>query len=69
MEGRGYSVVKSYTGHGVGRLFHSAPYVEHCKNSKTPGVMRPGHVFTIEPMVNMGNYRDLLWKDGWTSVT
>ena len=58
VEGRGYSVVKNFTGHGVGRLFHCAPTVPHYANNKTPGVMRAGHVFTIEPMINMGTWRD-----------
>lgn len=69
VEGRGYSVVKSYTGHGVGRMFHCAPSVPHYANNKVPGVMRPGHVFTIEPMINMGAWKDQLWQDKWTSVT
>jgi len=69
VEPKGYSVVKSYTGHGVGRLFHCAPSVPHYKGNKTGGVMREGHVFTIEPMINMGTWRDDHWDDGWTSVT
>ena len=50
----GYSVVRSYVGHGVGELFHCAPNVPHYANNKGIGVMRPGMVFTIEPMINMG---------------
>lgn len=64
------SVVKSYCGHGVGRLFHTTPNVPHYKNNKGKGVMRPGHIFTIEPMINDGaNFRDILWPDDWTAVT
>lgn len=37
--------------------------------NKAVGVMKPGHIFTIEPMINEGGYKDLLWPDGWTSVT
>ena len=69
VEPKGYSVVKSYTGHGVGRLFHCAPSVPHYSNNKAPGIMRVGHVFTIEPMINSGTYKDEMWDDRWTSVT
>jgi methionine aminopeptidase len=37
--------------------------------NKAPGVMKPGHVFTIEPMINAGSWRDQLWPDNWTAVT
>ncbi|CAG9320168.1 unnamed protein product [Blepharisma stoltei] len=69
VEERGFSVVRSYCGHGVGRMFHCAPTVPHYAKNKTPGIMRPGHVFTIEPMINMGNWRDQKWEDDWTAVT
>jgi methionyl aminopeptidase len=69
VEPKGYSVVRSYTGHGVGRYFHCAPSVPHYANNKVPGVMRVGHVFTIEPMINAGSYKDTMWNDDWTSVT
>jgi methionine aminopeptidase len=39
------------------------------RDNKAVGVMKPGHVFTIEPMINEGTWRDVLWPDGWTSVT
>ena len=63
------SVVKSYCGHGIGSLFHTAPNVPHYSNSKAKGEMRPGHIFTIEPMINLGAYDDVLWPDGWTAST
>jgi len=69
VEPKGFSVVRSYTGHGVGRMFHCAPSVPHYSNNKTRGVMRPGHVFTIEPMINAGSHKDDMWDDNWTSVT
>jgi methionyl aminopeptidase len=50
----GFSVVRTYCGHGVHRLFHCAPNVPHYAKNKAVGVMRPGHVFTIEPMINEG---------------
>jgi len=65
----GLSVVRTYTGHGVGRLFHCNPNVPHYGNNKAVGVMRTGHIFTIEPMINQGTYKDITWNDGWTAVT
>lgn len=65
----GCSVVRTYCGHGVGRLFHTAPNIPHYEKNKAKGVMQEGHVFTIEPMINAGTYRDVLWPDGWTAVT
>jgi len=65
----GFSVVKNYCGHGVGALFHTAPNVPHYTKNKAIGVMTPGHVFTIEPMINMGTWRDTTWPDKWTSTT
>jgi methionyl aminopeptidase len=65
-----FSVVKSYCGHGVGRLFHCAPNVPHYAGNKAQGKMEPGHTFTIEPMINAGVYADRLWEfDNWTSAT
>eukprot|EP00951_Prasinocladus_malaysianus_P036381 scaffold382743_cov51-Prasinocladus_malaysianus.AAC.1 len=51
-----YGVVKSFVGHGVGRIFHSAPTILHYKN-REPGVMVEGMTFTIEPMLTMGSTR------------
>ncbi|KAJ1730458.1 Methionine aminopeptidase 1 [Coemansia biformis] len=65
----GFSVVRTYCGHGVGKMFHSAPNIPHYAMNKAIGVMKPGHVFTIEPMINEGGFEDKLWKDGWTAVT
>lgn len=62
------SVVRSYTGHGVGRLFHTTPIVCHYRNNKSLGMMKEGHVFTVEPMINLGTWRDVLWPDAWTSA-
>jgi methionyl aminopeptidase len=68
-EAQGFSVVRTYCGHGVGQLFHCAPTVPHYGRNKAVGKMRPGHIFTIEPMINQGTWKDQLWNDGWTSVT
>jgi methionyl aminopeptidase len=65
----GFSVVKSYCGHGIGELFHTSPSVPHYGKNKAVGVMKAGHTFTIEPMINEGNWMDVLWPDNWTSVT
>ncbi|KAG1666784.1 hypothetical protein FOA52_004620 [Chlamydomonas sp. UWO 241] len=65
----GFSVVRSYCGHGIGDLFHCAPNIPHYANNKAVGVMKEGHVFTIEPMINAGTWRDRTWPDGWTAVT
>lgn len=64
------SVVKGYCGHGIGALFHTAPNVPHYKKNKAVGIMRPGHTFTIEPMINLGSsWQDSSWPDNWTAVT
>jgi methionyl aminopeptidase len=64
-----FSIVRTYCGHGVGEVFHSAPNVSHYPSNKDTGVMQEGHVFTIEPMINAGDWKDKLWPDGWTAVT
>jgi len=65
----GFSVVRSYCGHGIHRLFHTAPNVPHYANNKAVGVMKAGNAFTIEPMINAGSYHDDQWPDKWTAVT
>jgi methionyl aminopeptidase len=65
----GFSVVRDFVGHGVGRGFHEAPQVPHYG---TPGRglrLTPGLVFTIEPMINEGLWQMELLKDGWTAIT
>lgn len=69
-ESRGLAVVKTYCGHGVGKLFHGAPNVPHYGKNKAVGKLAPGMTFTIEPMINLSNnWRDKTWPDDWTSVT
>ena len=94
------SVVRTYCGHGIGSLFHTAPNVpvslaefcivvviplvylivpncfefpwfclQHYSKNKAKGVMKEGHVFTVEPMINLGSYDDITWDDNWTAVT
>ena len=67
--GAGHSVTKDYCGHGIGRLFHTSPNVPHYKKNKAIGIMKPGHTFTIEPMINAGTWASSLWPDDWTAVT
>ncbi|KAK2791188.1 Methionine aminopeptidase 1 [Emmonsiellopsis sp. PD_33] len=63
------SVVRSYCGHGINQLFHTSPSIPHYAKSKTVGTAKAGMCFTIEPMINLGTYRDKTWPDNWTSVT
>ena len=65
----GFSIARSYGGHGVGKLFHCAPQIPHYSPNKAIGIMRPGHIFTIEPMINQGTWKDTVWPDKWTVVT
>uniref|UniRef100_U5EZB0 Methionine aminopeptidase n=1 Tax=Corethrella appendiculata TaxID=1370023 RepID=U5EZB0_9DIPT len=69
VQSHGYSVVRSYCGHGIHRLFHTAPNVPHYAKNSSVGVMKPGHCFTIEPMISEGSWRDVSWPDDWTAVT
>lgn len=64
------AVVNTYCGHGVGELFHGPPRIPHYRKNKAVGIMKAGHVFTIEPMLNLGsNGGDKTWPDDWTAVT
>ncbi|WP_425455467.1 type I methionyl aminopeptidase [Arenicella xantha] len=65
----GYSVVREYCGHGIGREMHEEPQVLHYGRPSTGLVLKPGMTFTIEPMINMGGRHTKLQKDGWTVVT
>lgn len=65
----GYSVVKEYCGHGIGREMHEAPQVLHYGQMGTGLVLQEGMTFTIEPMINQGQAKVKTKKDGWTVVT
>lgn len=68
-EKNGYSVVRDFVGHGIGRGFHEAPQVQHF-GTKGRGIrLEKGMVFTIEPMINMGKPKTIVKSDGWTAVT
>ncbi|HVF73830.1 MAG TPA: type I methionyl aminopeptidase [Acidimicrobiales bacterium] len=68
-EGLGYGVVRAFVGHGIGEQFHTALHVPHYFEPAVDTVMEPGMTFTIEPMITMGDWRHVLWDDGWTAVT
>jgi methionyl aminopeptidase len=65
----GYSVVKEYCGHGIGREMHEEPNVLHYGRANTGLTLKEGMTFTIEPMINQGTARVKTKKDGWTVVT
>ncbi len=65
----GYSVVRDYGGHGIGVAFHEDPFVPHYGSRNRGMVLVPNMVFTIEPMINAGNYHCRVLGDGWTAVT
>jgi methionyl aminopeptidase len=66
----GFSVVREYTGHGIGIEFHEPPQVPHYRTRDTKSIiLEPGMTFTIEPMVNVGDWRTITLDDGWTAVT
>ena len=65
----GYGVVRDYTGHGVGRAFHTGLVIPHYDASDFDTVMEPGMVFTIEPMLTLGTIDWDVWADDWTVVT
>ncbi|WP_019584736.1 type I methionyl aminopeptidase [Deinococcus apachensis] len=68
-EGRGYSVVQEYTGHGIGKRLHEEPTVYHHGVRYTGLKLQPGMVFTVEPMINLGRPETRLLPDGWTVIT
>lgn len=65
----GYSVVREYCGHGIGREMHEPPQVLHWGRPRTGMPLREGMVFTIEPMLNQGRPEVRDEDDGWTVVT
>jgi methionyl aminopeptidase len=65
----GFGVVRDYSGHGIGEVFHSRLQVPHYYEPSADTVMEPGMTFTIEPMITAGTWRHLSWEDGWTAVT
>jgi len=68
-EAQGFSVVREYCGHGIGRVFHEDPQVLHYGTPGTGLALEPGMTFTVEPMINAGRPEVRLLPDGWTVVT
>jgi len=69
VEGNGYSVVREFVGHGVGRSMHEEPQIPNFVEGKSSPKLRPGMTLAIEPMVNAGRPEVQILKDGWTVVT
>jgi methionyl aminopeptidase len=65
----GFSVVRDFCGHGIGKIFHTPPTVLHYGKPNTGLVLEKGMFFTIEPMINAGKYHVTVLNDGWTAVT
>ncbi len=68
-EAQGFSVVRDFVGHGVSRVFHTAPQIPHYGTRGKGKKLRPGMVFTIEPMINEGTWEVEVLADKWTAVT
>jgi methionyl aminopeptidase len=71
VEGQGFSVVREYTGHGIGRQMHEDPQIPNYFDPRVGGRirLRPGMTFALEPMVNVGGWRTRVLDDAWTVVT
>ncbi len=65
----GYGVVRDFTGHGIGRSFHSGLVVLHYDEPGVSTTLEPGMTFTIEPMITLGSIDYDIWADGWTVTT
>lgn len=68
-EGERCSVVRDFCGHGLGQLFHDEPNILHYGVAGEGVVLKPGMIFTIEPMINLGRPHVKILSDGWTAVT
>ncbi|MBD2138913.1 type I methionyl aminopeptidase [Anabaena sp. FACHB-1237] len=68
-ESFGFSVVREFVGHGISNVFHTAPDIPHFGVRGKGKKLRPGMVFTIEPMINEGTHESKMLADGWTAVT
>jgi len=69
VEAQHMSVVRDFCGHGVGRLFHDEPNIIHVGRPGEGITLRPGMIFTVEPMINLGRPHVKVLSDGWTAVT
>ena len=69
VEAEGFSVVQDFCGHGIGKVFHKEPNILHYGKKGSGEKIKAGMIFTIEPMINIGNYETKTLNDGWTAVT
>jgi methionyl aminopeptidase len=69
VESKGFSVVRDFVGHGIGSKLHEDPEIPNYGEPHQGPLLKPGMVFAIEPMVNMGSSGTKVLKDGWTAVT
>jgi methionyl aminopeptidase len=68
-EKKNYSVVRDFCGHGLGKVFHDQPSILHFGKPGEGPTLEEGMFFTIEPMINIGDYKVKILSDGWTAVT
>jgi len=68
-ESRGYSVVREYVGHGIGRALHEDPQVPNYGEAGKGQILHPGMVIAVEPMLNIGTWKTRVLEDNWTVVT
>ncbi len=68
-EAKGFSIVRDFVGHGIGRQLHEDPEIPNYGRPGTGPLLKPGMVLAIEPMVNMGGFQTKTLKDGWTVIT
>ena len=68
VEKEGFSVVRDFCGHGIGKVFHKEPNILHYGKKGTGPKLKIGMIFTIEPMINEGDYHTRMLNDGWTAV-
>jgi methionyl aminopeptidase len=69
VESHGYSIVRDFVGHGIGRNLHEDPQIPNFGSRGQGPRIKPGMVFAVEPMVNMGGSATIVREDGWTAVT
>jgi methionyl aminopeptidase len=69
VESNGYSVVREFVGHGIGRSLHEDPQLPNFGDPGQGPKLKPGMVLAIEPMVNVGGYATVTQEDNWTAVT
>ena len=69
VEAEGFSVVRDFCGHGIGKQFHESPNILHYGEKNTGQELKSGMIFTVEPMINIGKFETKTLNDGWTAVT